>query len=540
MTRVRSSGCILAAGLAVTAAACAKPAPPAPPRVAAGGETLVGEWVDEAAGLAVFRGVPYAAPPVGSLRWRPPAAHAPRPGAQDATRFGPACPQLQDNPDWYREVARRFGRPPEVVPDLERVDEDCLTLNVWSPGLRGGELRPVLVWIHGGSNENGYSHEPNYLGHQLARRGVVVVSINYRLGALGFLAHPALSGESERRLSGNYGLLDQIAGLRWVARNAAAFGGDAARITAFGESAGAADIATLLASPLGRGLFARAILQSGGYQLNGEPTLGKEEASGVRLGQALGVEASPDALRRLRALPWPELVEAAKRALPEHSWGAVVDGWLLPKPSASIFEAGEQGAAELLVGSNANEWLMYLQEPATEAALRAALDSYVLERDRAAALGLLEAGSPSGLAAQLDRLIGSAEFHCQSLAIARAASRLTERVFVYRFTRVRPGGAKLLAYHGAEIPYVFDTADAWLPGDATDRALTEKVLAYWVHFARTGDPNAAGLPAWPAFSPPSEAHQVLGDEVRSARGLDRDLCRILDRRREEVTGGAAR
>jgi para-nitrobenzyl esterase len=520
--------------------ACSHVPDPGGLRVEAAGETLIGERLDEASGLAVFRGIPYAAPPIGPLRWRPPARHSPRRGPQDATRFRDACPQLQSNPEWYRDVAARFGRPPEVVPDLTQIGEDCLYLNVWSQTPYDGELRPVMVWIHGGGNADGFAHEPNYLGHNLARRGVVVVSIQYRLGALGFLAHPALSAESERGVSGNYGILDQIAALRWVGENIEAFGGDPGRITAFGESAGAADIGTLIVSPLGKGLFQRAILQSGGYQINSTQTLRDEEALGSRLMGALGIEESPESLRRMRGSAWQDIVSAASRKLPDHSWNAVIDGWLLPKPAASILDAGEQNEVDLLVGSNENEWFMYISDPVTEADLQASLDDNVLKEDHPEAFSLLEATSPTGLEARLDRLSGSADFHCPSLAMARAMRRRTDRVFVYRFSRVRPGGAKLLAYHGAEIPYVFDTADAWLPGDAVDRALTDRMLAYWVRFAKTGDPNGEDLPTWPTFHPELEDHQVLGDEVRSARGLDRGLCRILDRKRREESSAAGR
>jgi para-nitrobenzyl esterase len=523
----------LAAGLALVGAACSQVAVPDAPRALAAGEILIGERLDAESGLAVFRGIPYAAAPVGALRWRPPAPHVPREGPQDATHFGPACPQLQSNAQWYRRVAEGFGASPEVVPDLERIGEDCLTLNVWTQAQGGGELAPVMVWIHGGGNEDGYAHEPNYLGHQLARRGVVVVSIQYRLGALGFLAHPALSAESEPAVSGNQGLLDQIAALRWVAQHIEAFGGDPTRVTAFGESAGAADIGTLIASPLAAGLFQRAILQSGGYQLNRAQTFRDEEEIGVRLAAALGVGGSPDPLQAMRERPWLEIVQTAKQTLSDHDWNAVVDGWLLPMPAAAIFRAVEQREVDLLIGSNADEWLMYLPDPATETDLEAALDSHVRTQDHLEARSVLEKSTPAALEARLDRLVSSAEFHCPSLAIARAMRERSDRVFVYRFSRVRPKGAKLRAYHGAEIPYVFATADMWLPGDATDRRLSDLVLAYWLQFAKTGDPNREGLPAWPAFDPEAEDHQVLGDEVRAARGLDRELCRILDRRRME-------
>ncbi len=510
---------------------CSEGAIPNGPTVEAGGELLIGEQLDVDAGLTVFRGIPYAAAPVGSLRWRPPAPHVPRGGHQEATRFGPACPQLQGNPDWYRTVAQGFGRSPDVIPDLEDIGEDCLYLNVWSRNLASETLQAVMVWIHGGSNKNGYAHEPNYLGHNLARRGAVVVSINYRLGALGFMAHPALTAETERRVSGNYGVLDQIAALEWVRDNIEAFGGDPRQVTLFGESAGAADIGTLIASPLARGLFRRAIMQSGGFQINSTQTLRDEEALGVELMNALGIEDESGQLRRMRALPWQVLVEAVPKTLPEHYYDVVIDGWLLPKPAALIFQRAEQGAVDVLIGSNANEWLMYVSDPAEERHLDAAIDSHVLEEDRRATLALLDTRAQLGIKARMDRLIGAAEFHCPSKAIARAMRQLTDRVYVYRFSRVRPNGKELLAYHGAEIPYVFDTADEWLPADATDRALSDAMLGYWVRFAKTGNPNGEGFPHWPAFHPLNEDHQVLGDEIRSAQGPERDLCRILDRAR---------
>jgi para-nitrobenzyl esterase len=530
-TQLARGALALCLALAPIGVACGDGAEASAPTLEAGGEILVGERLDAASGLAVFRGIPYAAAPLGALRWRPPIPHAARRGPQDATRFGPACPQLQSNADWYRIVATGFGRSPHVVPDLEHIDEDCLTLNVWSRNLEGDAPQPVMVWIHGGGNTDGYAWEPNYLGHNLARRGVVVVSIQYRLGALGFMAHPALSAESERGVSGNYGILDQIAALQWVRENIAAFGGDPQRVTVFGESAGGGDIGALIVSPLARGLFARAIVQSGGSPLNRRQTVRDEEAMGVRLMEALDVGASPQPLSGMRALGWPEIVAAVQEALPDHYYDAVVDGWLLPEPAAALFRASRHSAVDLLIGSTANDWLMYLPQPVEEQHLRTALETHVLPEDRPAARAVLETTAGSGLAARLDRLAGAAHFHCPSLAMARAMRRVVPRVYVYRFSRVRPGGTTLLAYHGAEIPYVFDTADDWLPGDATDRALTQAMLGYWVNFAEKGDPNGEGLPEWPVFDPQAEDHQDLGDEVRSARGIDPDLCRILDRAR---------
>ena len=501
------------------------------PVVEAGGERLIGARLDADGELAVFRGVPYAAPPVGELRWRPPEPHAPRAGLQDASGFGPACPQLQGNPEWYRDVAQKFGRSPDEIPDLTDIREDCLYLNIWSQNLGRDTPQPVMVWIHGGGNVNGFSHEPNYLGHNLATRGVVVVSINYRLGALGFMAHPALTAESERKVSGNYGLLDQIAALEWVRDNIAKFGGDPDRVTVFGESAGAADIGTLIASPLARGLFRRAIIQSGGYPLYDSASVADEAVFGAKLMSALGAGGDPGQLERMRALTWQEIFAAAASVAPDAFTRAVVDGWLLPRPAAEIFEAGEQNPTEIVIGSNANEWLMYFRHPVDETQLHATLKERVREGHRAEVLAALNKAANEDVTAKLDLLTGSLDFHCPSLAIADAQRRLTDRVYVYRFSRVRPGGEKLLAYHGAEIPYVFDTADDWLPADRVDWALANSMLAYWSQFAKTGNPNAKGLPNWPAFDPRRDVHQDLGDEARTAIGLQREFCGALGRGR---------
>jgi para-nitrobenzyl esterase len=520
----------LAILLVVSTTGCAN-TPVKAPVIEAGGEILIGDRVVGSAETAVFRGIPYAAPPVGKLRWRPPEPHVPRADRQDASRFGSACPQLQGNPNWYRDVARKFGRSPDAIPDLTDIQEDCLYLNVWSQNLGGDTPQPVMVWIHGGGNRNGFSHEPNYHGHNLAKRGVVVVSINYRLGAMGFMAHPALTAESDRKVSGNYALLDQIAALEWVRDNIASFGGAPDQVTVFGESAGAANIGTLIASPLASGLFQRAIIQSGGYPLYNTATVSDDAVFGVKLMSALGVGDRPGQLETMRALSWQEIVSAVPSAAPGSFTRAVVDGWLLPKPAADIFEAREQNPAEIMIGSTANEWLMYLTQPIDEKQLHAALKKSVREGHRAEVLAALNKAVSGDVAAKLDLLVSAAWFHCPSLAIADAQRGLTDRVYVYRFSRVRPRGEKLLAYHGAEIPYVFDTADGWLPADGIDWTLTDTILRYWTQFAKTGDPNKPGLPNWPSFDPQRDVHQDLGDQVRTARGLQRELCDALDRGR---------
>jgi para-nitrobenzyl esterase len=331
-------------------------------------EAPAGAARGEAAGeVNVFRGLPYAAPPVGVRRWRPPAPLKPWAGLREAKAFGPACLQPRMPPGGI------------YASELPQLSEDCLTLNVWAPAT--AKAAPVMVWIHGGSLTTGSSRESMYDGLALARRGVVVVSINYRLGVLGWLAHPELSAESPDGVSGNYGLLDQIAALTWVRRNIAAFGGDPGQVTVAGESAGGLSILYLMASPLARGLFDKAILQSA-YMIS-TPELKASrfgerpaEAAGAQLAQRLGA----DNLEALRALDAAELVDRARKA-GFAPFGAV-DGKVLPRQIVEVFDRGEQVPAAVLAGSNAGEIrsLRFLAAPrpasaaAYEQAIRARYD----------------------------------------------------------------------------------------------------------------------------------------------------------------------
>jgi para-nitrobenzyl esterase len=528
------TACSKEAPPAVEAAAPVQATPERPSdRAEAGGEILQGELLDPETGLVVFRGIPFAAPPVGDNRWRPPLPHPPRQGVQDATRFGPACPQLQGNPEFYRYIAERFGASPDVVPAMEDISEDCLYLNVWTENPGGKVLRPVMVWIYGGGNTNGYSHEPEYLGHNVAKRGVVYVSLNYRLGALGFMAHPGLTAESANGVSGNYGVLDQVAALKWVQENIAAFGGDPNAVTIYGESAGAANTTTLIASPLARGLFHRAISQSGGYPVDVFQDLKQAEAIGVRIASHLDVEdpASPaQGVAGLRKLGWRELVQGAVDAEEEGYARVNIDGWLLPDALASMFEKGVDPDIELIIGANQNENYPWVDEDATAEDLAEELKRFDSpDREDLAELLSTETGVSPRL--MIDRL-GSADwFLCPSLFIANRMARNGNPVYFYYFTRVRPGGDRVLAYHGAEIAYALDTAYDWLPADETDRRLTGIVSQYWANFAATGSPNGAGLPEWPAFTATAGEFQELGDVVQPGADLEPDLCAILDRRR---------
>ena len=324
------------------------------PTVTAGGEVLEGVWLGP--GAALFRGIPYAAAPVGDLRWRPPELHRPRPGSQSARSFSPVCVQTERLTAWEKSIATAFGTSDKVDATPRNTNEDCLYLNVWTNNLGGGTTQPVMVWIHGGSNVAGEGSSPWYDGSMLAKRGVVVVTINYRLGVFGFLALPDLSAESPHRVSGNYGLLDQLAALRWVQADIKQFGGDPERVTVFGESAGSLDLVALMASPSSAGLFHRAIAQSGAPMGIALP-LAQAEAQGAALVEASGSDSNGGSAAMLRRKPAAELLQLADRQVlaGKLQIQPVIDGWLMPDAPGRIFSAGKQRKVPLIIGSNARE-----------------------------------------------------------------------------------------------------------------------------------------------------------------------------------------
>jgi len=499
------------------------------PVVSAGGESLQGVALDEATGLSVFRGIPFAASPTGDHRWKPPAGHRPRPGIQQADQFGPACPQLQGNHDWYRQVATLFGNPPETIGPLEDIDEDCLYLNVWTNNLTGQEKRPVMVWIYGGANQNGYSNEPNYHGDGLAPRGVVFVSLNYRVGVMGFMGHPGLAAESKNGVTGNYAILDQIAALTWVQENIEAFGGDPDNVTIFGESAGAANSATLTASPLSAGLFKRVISQSGGYQMSQTMTQADAEDVGTKIAAHLGFDPSMDdaeVVEGMRQLDWQTVVGEAANAKAGWYTAAVVDNYVLPEAGGRIFQKGEHRNVDLLIGSNANEYFMYQPEDYSREKAEASIDA-MGEPWAGKVMALVSDDLDADPRIVADRVSGAAQFLCPSKFMADAVDHSGGNAYFYHFTRVRPEGEKVLAYHGAEIPYALDTADSWLPADEVDARLSKLMAQYWVNFASTGSPNGEGLPVWPLYTVDTDKFMELGDDVREGENLESELCAIV-------------
>jgi len=478
------------------------------PEVAVGGARVKGLAL--AGGVTAFLGIPYATPPVGARRWHV-STLSHLHGPIDATRFGAPCPQGEATTAWYRRLAVAMGSDADVVAAPGPSAEDCLFLNVWSPVAhreKAAKGLPVMVWIHGGSNTSGYGHEPDYRGARLAGKGVVVVTLNYRLGALGFFAHPAIADVS----AGRQGISDQITALRWVHDNIAAFGGDPARVTLFGESAGGTDIVALMHIPVARGLFARAIIESG--YLSGDALATPAAATHAAL-DLFGRDTTAAALAQHSA---QDLV----RLQGERHKGLFAAPLVPPKPAFHV---------PLLIGTNADEFRMYLPaDPATRGAGEAATLVGMARAGDAAHLLQRLSNDP---ATRADLLASAPVFHCPVVALADETSAAGQPAFVYRFDRVRPGHHGFGAYHGAEIPYVFGTGAAWLPAEPVDRALSDTVMRYWVNFARGGDPNGPGLPHWPRWTAQTgdlTAVPVmhLGATVHSAPLADLALCPLTN------------
>ncbi len=468
---------------------------------------------------AVFLGIPFAAPPTGDLRWKPPQPVSHSPSVRLARTFGPACPQ--SNFEWIEE---RFK---EIASDFPyyknpRMDEDCLSLNVWSP-INSHKL-PVMVWIHGGSNIGGVASLPPF-GPKLARpsshQAVVYVSLNYRLGALGFLAHPALTAESPHHSSGNYGLLDLIAGLQWIHRNIAAFGGDPGNVTVFGESAGGVMICYLMASPLAQGLFHKAIMQSCTCHDYLSPELQRPIRFEFGRGSAedAGLTLSPS-LKDLRAKPAAEIVRMSEESvLPILYAGGTVDGWVIPQQPALTFAAGRQMKVPVLTGSNADEGTVTLPNyPSTLAAYHAWLEqqfddhaddvfhAYPANNDADVRRAYLE------LTADYQR--------AQTVrSVAQDTVRAGKAAYLYYFTYPPKGkyaGEGLGTFHGLDLSFMgggYFRPKRWGQPDTQDRKLVEIMTTYWTQFAATGNPNRPGLPQWPVYDPAINSALELGVNI---------------------------
>ncbi len=506
--------------LVLLLAACS-PVSAAGPVIQLQGTRLEGLYSADGA-VEAFLGVKFAAAPVGELRWRPPqAVHYSAP-VTEAREFGPACYQGDHITRWYRDLIASFGGDPASI-GPPPVSEDCLYLNLWRPQVRGASPLPVIVYVHGGSNRGGWAYEPNYIGENLARQNVVVVSIAYRLGVFGFFSHPDLA-------ESNFALLDLIAALEWVQRHVGAAGGDPGNVTLVGESAGASNIAHLMVAPKAKGLFQRVIHQSAGWAISGRVSREQQLAKALELQRELA-GSTAGTLDGLRNVPADQLLAAADRVFEDSFFDPVVDGVTLTEPLAASLAQGNFPPLDLLIGTNADEWLMYLEEDASlELWSRENLPAQLVEPV------LAHFGRDSDSRRALDRLITANQFICPSLYLAGEVAAAGGRSWAYYFSRQREGdkAASIGAYHGAELPYVFATHDDWLPTTAEDEALTRSMMAYWVNFARNGDPNGTGLPSWPSFTTLNSRAIRLDSEITGIQHPGRELCDLL-----QDTSGAA-
>jgi para-nitrobenzyl esterase len=431
-------------------------------------------------GLNVYRGIPFAAPPVGALRWAAPQPAKAWDGILPGDKFARACVQ---NP---------AARSALNLPAIE-VSEDCLYLNVWTPAKTAAEKLPVMVWIHGGGFFGGASLYDLYSGEELAKMGVVFVSITYRLGKFGFLAHPELSAESPHKVSGNYALLDQIAGLQWVQKNIAAFGGNPGMVTIFGESAGGIAVAALTASPLAKGLFQRAMSESGGFL--GVPgdgnllTLPSAEKEGQEFAKSVGAVSLAD----LRKLTADQIFKASGNGWP------IIDGYVIPDDQYKLYQAGKYNDVPLLIGTNSNEGGAF-SRPITpeqyQASIRQRFGSHA-----DTILKLYPGATPEQARIANGDIMRDSTFAWPTWAWARLQTQTGKSgVYLYYFDQPLPGSGLAGASHGAEMIYVFKhLKQRTLPWRPEDYQLAEAIAGYWVNFAKNGDPNGSELPVWPAY-----------------------------------------
>ena len=488
--------------------------PPSPVKIEGG---LIQGTVE--AGLTVYRGIPFAAPPLGDLRWRAPEPAAKWDGVKQAASFGPRCVQ-------------GTGGPPGAAPG-PATSEDCLYLNVWTPAKSASDRVPVLVWIYGGGFSAGATSEPNYSGERLAQKGVVLVSIAYRVGALGFLAHRELSAESKSHASGNYGLLDMIAGLQWVKKNIAAFGGDPRRVTIFGESAGGIAVSMLCASPLAKGLFHGAISESGGSfgpprstTFPGENL--KRLADAERSGEAYAGRAGATSIAALRKVAAADLPGGRGGGM---SW-PIIDGAVIPDDQYKLYEAKRYNDTPILVGYNSDEGASFSPSRTPEDYISGVKARYGPFADRLLKAYPTEATAVPKTARGLAR---DAAFGWHTWIWARLQARTGKsKVFYYYFDQHPdyPADSPRAGYgspHGAEVSYVFQHLNPANPQiTPRDQAISEAMATYWTNFAKRLDPNGEGVPAWPVFSDANPQVMYFSQTPHTGPVPSADSLKVLD------------
>jgi para-nitrobenzyl esterase len=478
--------------------------------------------------LVFFRGIPYAAPPVGNLRWTPPEPPSPWRGARRATELSAACPQGDFLYQAIQRTVSTVGGDPSLVQPVGVTSEDCLYLNVLTTALGGKRPQPVMLWLHGGGGANGRGDDGFAA---LAAKGVVVVTINYRLGVFGWLSHPALTAESPHQSSGNYALLDQIAALSWARRNIAKFGGDPNNVTLFGQSSGAEYVGCLMTSPLAHGLFHRAIMQSGSptdlypsvHHPGGE--VGSAEKSGIDLAHKLGAGDGPEAIKKLRQLPTDDLLKAGADGEFDH----LIDGWVLPAQPLVIFAHHEQADIPVIIGSNARELSNLLQpkERTSETFRNWVRRTFAPIADDVIALYPIP--GPADVKDAYIRAGTELEVTAPARWTAQAMYGGKNKTYLYEVTYAypSPGGQQLGAFHGIELVLMYDRAR--VPRDPTGDALAEALRDYWAQFARTGNPNAPGLSAWPPYDSASAPYLELGARIEPGTGRHQQAFALIQR-----------
>jgi para-nitrobenzyl esterase len=472
-------------------------------------------------GITVYKGIPFAAPPLGGLRWRAPESRAEWTGVRDASKFAPVCIQVPI-------VNAVLGM------NAVTTSEDCLYLNVWTPAKSPNDGLAVMVWIYGGGFTNGGTSIAGYNGANLAKKGVVVVSVAYRLGKLGFLSHPQLTAEQGGH-SGNYGLLDQIAGLQWVKRNIAAFGGDPSRVTIFGESAGGISVSMLAASPLAKGLFQGAISESGGnFAPARQATEGGEymdslataEKDGVALLAKLGATSIADARTRS--------AEAVLKNSPPGLAGSwpIFDGYVVLSDQYKLYEAGRYNDTPVLIGTNSDEGALFVPFITAEAYENSTRSGYGEYADKI--LSAYPGGSDAEALRSARDLLRDNTFAWPTWAWARLQTKTGKgKVYVYYFTHrppypEAPQFKSWGAAHGGEIAYVFGNFTSAMPATAADHTVSDEMSSYWVNFAKTGDPNGHGLPRWPAFTTADAQVMNLNDPSKAIPVPNIEKLQVLD------------
>ena len=470
------------------------------------------------AGGGVFKGIPYAAAPTGTRRWQSPQPVGAWRGARNATTYGAACEQPSQG--WNDSL-------------LASMSEDCLYLNVWTAAIHPKKHLPVMVWIHGGAFVGGAGTDPMFAGDELVKKGVVLVTLNYRLGIFGFYAHPDLSRDSVHHSSGNFALEDQLAALQWVHDNIAAFGGDNEDITVFGQSAGGMSVLTLLASPLSRGQFQQAIVESGAI-LGGPPMKRLQDA------EIAGAEfAGTDNLQSLRDLPAAELLKRFGSYVSTHRgsrMGPVIDGYVLNSDPSEAIRLRQQQNVPLIIGNNAREGFGQLGENALQDAIKQFYGT-----DAAAALPLYGEPDPV-LGSPGAQWLTDTSFRCSAIVTAKRYGASGTPVYSYQFEQSIPGREAEGAAHSYELPYVFGNllSSGALAGPfvAADRQLSNVMLTYWTNFAKHGDPNGTDLPVWPKFSASVGAYMrfssALAQDAQPSEGLRQQQCRLFESKLAKV------